>query len=581
MNRCVSPSCGHPIEDGQKFCSACGAKQEQAPKPPAAPAVVHCAACGAAVDGKFCQQCGASTKSTLPPARKESTVSRPEQVIPPSPAATASDIEWYQEQVDNLGEDGVLEEEELRYLAEARREKRIDIATHNRIVNERRLFEGLPLSVEFDPNRVFLRAGSPSSLSMAVHNLMPGSKSLAKDVQIEYICTTDNTIVKRAAKNIGGGKRQQISFSIAPPPQAGLYEISGIIEARFIDGRLFRGKFQLVGLKAAGAAEMVNGPQSVSITLQGDANMFKGGILPTGRMTEEPTGEILVASGTWQATTVEPATQAELDEWRIAHSSPAHSMPAIVETVKGTPLPCRAVLLRVKNERPTTTDDALMDIWVHFGDSFTIGRDPVRSDYMTAVEPFHPPQQYAYNVQQSMRVSSLHGEFRLQSHGAQFTDLGSSNGTFIHGSRLTARQPQLIATGTEIDIANALTLRTKIYMGDDGFAHALHIERVNNIASRSYVVAPGGLGFWPGETSLVGPRSRDHRNAPIVFDWHQQGLCIRNLGMSGVQRIAFSGTTSRIGIREREALDHRDRIVLGNQWTIFVAEITPLRPGSY
>jgi hypothetical protein len=52
-------------------------------------------------------------------------------------------------------------------------------------------------------------------------------------------------------------------------------------------------------------------------------------------------------------------------------------------------------------------------------------------------------------------ISKFHGVFRCdtQSGEFKFTDVGSSNGTFIHGRRIEANAPQPVASGTAINFA--------------------------------------------------------------------------------------------------------------------------------
>lgn len=49
-------------------------------------------------------------------------------------------------------------------------------------------------------------------------------------------------------------------------------------------------------------------------------------------------------------------------------------------------------------------------------------------------------------------VSGLHAEIRVENGEAWLMDVGSTNGTFVNGTRLTPNQPQLLANGDEVKI---------------------------------------------------------------------------------------------------------------------------------
>lgn len=64
-------------------------------------------------------------------------------------------------------------------------------------------------------------------------------------------------------------------------------------------------------------------------------------------------------------------------------------------------------------------------------------------------------------------VSRHHAEIRMESEGPTLTDLHSSNGTFIEGTRLPPDQPRLLSDGTRIQIGPFL-LTYQVGDGDEG-----------------------------------------------------------------------------------------------------------------
>lgn len=66
-------------------------------------------------------------------------------------------------------------------------------------------------------------------------------------------------------------------------------------------------------------------------------------------------------------------------------------------------------------------------------------------------------------------VSRHHAELRLEPEGPTITDLRSSNGTFIEGTRLPPNQPRLLTNGTRIQIGPfLLTYQVSSVTGGDG-----------------------------------------------------------------------------------------------------------------
>lgn len=599
MSVCVARACGAELQPGQKFCMECGTKQpSQVPEPPV-PSAVSCTNCGAVVTGRFCMECGtpapahetapvasaggggtAATRPTAPALpSKPSPASRPSP--PPRPSPSKAALEEYNALLEEFSSDGVLDDGERHALRQHRSRLGIDDRVHERMIAEKGLFVGMPIALEYDPKNLFLRQGSPTSLAMALRNCSSDGGDYVKSVHIDYTCSTSSEVESRNLRGIAQGRRGQLSFRISPPPSAGLYTLNGVLEATFMDGRTVRGRFQMPALKAAPSFRGT-GPQSVNINLQGDANMIKGGLLSGGRMTEEPTGEICAASGTWREVDLQPATEDEVYQWRrAAESKNAPSAVQLAAEVRGEPLPCRGVVVRIQQVTTRPGTIPTQDLWFMASDEVLMGRDANRSDVQAAIEPFDPPAEHPENVQQSMRISSCHIKFRLDRRVAVATDQGSANGTFAAGKRVNPRESLELRSGIELNLASALDLKPEVFMGDDGFAHALRIRRVNNVPERSYVLAPGGLGIWPGDWALAGPRTRDGQRAPVVLDWHLRGLCVRNVGHRSVKLLPFSGTPSSVRVGERVALGYRDRVQVGDRWTLFVADIIPLRPGSY
>jgi phage tail-like protein len=68
-------------------------------------------------------------------------------------------------------------------------------------------------------------------------------------------------------------------------------------------------------------------------------------------------------------------------------------------------------------------------------------------------------------------VSRQHAEIRMESEGPTLTDLHSSNGTFIEGTRLPPDQPRLLSDGTRIQIGPFLLIY-QVGDGDDSTAAA-------------------------------------------------------------------------------------------------------------
>jgi len=596
MSPCVKPDCTAVLPAGTNFCSACGTRQ-----------TASCSACGAVLDGgRFCSACGApagAQASALPGAGPGSQPAPPPKLGPPSSlessptlppgaprppsagavplrASSPEGLDQYREILKGFAEDGVLDEGELSALRDYARELGVTSHDHERLVEGSKLFIGAPLELALDPKTCFLKAGSPSTLTVSVRNCLTAGKDMIREVSLTYRCSTSSRIETRRVLSVPSRGRKKASFTVDAPPHEGQYRLDGTVEAHFLDGRVFRGVFEVPGLMAAGDRAHT-GPQSVTLNM-GDANMIKGAGFLGGGASEQNTGEIRVASGTWQTIEVEPVPEALIDEWRVRNQDAGSA--AVVRAdagVRGEPLPCRGLVLRVQQQ--TSRVDAAMnrDIWVMRGDAFTMGRDGARADVQAAIEPFHPPAEHPHNVSQSMRISSLHLQVRLSDRGAAVTDMGSSNGTTSGGRPIDRQVPLPVAQGMEVTLGGALTLRPEVLIGDDGHAHALYVARVNNVPERSYVLAPGGLGLWPADYRLVGPRQRDGRRAPVVLDWHLGGLCVRNVGMTGLVRVPFGGAPARVPVGQRVALDERDRIQLGERWVLFVADVLALRPGTF
>ena len=111
--------------------------------------------------------------------------------------------------------------------------------------------------------------------------------------------------------------------------------------------------------------------------------------------------------------------------------------------------------------------------------------------------------------QQTMDISSRHGELIWDADGWWIADCGSKNGVFYNGVRLEPNQAQPISSESTIGIAGVLTLVARQSAGK-----GLILRRINNLPDWSYYLTrepiefgSGGLDPTVGKMPLIGTLS--------------------------------------------------------------------------
>jgi len=489
-----------------------------------------------------------------------------------SPEAVAE----YSALVAQMASDGIIEDWEERVMQTRRTSLGISQDTHDRLVEEH-LQEARPwlrAAVDAEAMAAF-RTGYACMLRIQVHNL--SSEGLAS-VKVEVSTSSSNGLVSVKAPRLGPGADEVVQL-LLQPEVAGHHQLELLFAATDYHGTTRHFRSQALAFEVA-RTEGEQGHRVYNVDL---SSLQVGKLGHIGGL--EPSSGGLLDATRWVGVPLSPLTESESTRWASERRSPllrtsADSGAVLpVAPIQGEPLACRGVLLRVMQHVSGSKRPVLRDLWCLNGDAFTMGRKASHADLEALVEPYYPPHEHPKNFELCGLISGCHLSFRLDRRGAEVCDEGSRNGTYVAEQRLVARLPVPIASGTPVRLASALTLVPEVLVGDDDEAHVLWVKRVSNMPSRGYLLAPGGVGIWPGDDPLLGPRSRDGRQASLLLEWHERGLVVRNLGLPGVVHHSL-GQSAAIEPRARVALDHNDRIQLGDRWTLLVAEVLPLRPGQ-
>ena len=486
-------------------------------------------------------------------------------------------------------EDGVLDPGEVKHLRDLRERLGVSTAFYEGLFGEFQVFKGIPLDLQFDPENVFIKANSPTTFMVRVVNCAGDYQLTVKSVEFRYTCTTGSGLMKAKVVNILKDQNGRLSFDIKAPPSAGMYSLEGVLVAEFKCGRIFRAKFIFPRLHAKDRDDTPVA-QNVSIHLQGDANIVRAGG-PVRDLMIPPDRGSLIKSTRWESIDLIPYTEDQVVEWvgdienvtvegnsglfrkKIPTKPVADPKPEpklLADYADQTPaLPCRGVLLRVLGQG----EPAEQDIWMVRGQC-SFGRDPSRADFIAALEPYAPTDEFRENFSHSQKVSGEHLKFSITKAALQFTDLGSANGTMLNGARVARHHAGTLCEDDLVSLANVLALRVRLIRSLKGGVFAARLFRDNNTKHRSYLLAPDGVGLWEKDDQVVGLVMRSGRPAGAVLEWQKRALCVRNHSKAD-----FTVTRTRqvesvkIQPGQRAFLRCGDRIEMENQITILVAEI--------
>lgn len=102
----------------------------------------------------------------------------------------------------------------------------------------------------------------------------------------------------------------------------------------------------------------------------------------------------------------------------------------------------------------------------------------------------HPECEVSFDPQRDIDASSRHAELRTVDGGWVLVDLGSSNGTYVEGRRIT-ETPVARGTPLSIDFGPGGP-RVRLFIGDDGEIEALPPAPVE--AQRPRWIVPASIG---------------------------------------------------------------------------------------
>ena len=102
----------------------------------------------------------------------------------------------------------------------------------------------------------------------------------------------------------------------------------------------------------------------------------------------------------------------------------------------------------------------------------------------------HPDCEVAFDAHRDIDASSRHAELRPVEAGWVLVDIGSSNGTYVEGRRVT-ETPIATATATGIEFGPGGP-RVRLFIGDDAAIEALPPAPVEITRPRWLVPALGG-----------------------------------------------------------------------------------------
>ena len=140
--------------------------------------------------------------------------------------------------------------------------------------------------------------------------------------------------------------------------------------------------------------------------------------------------------------------------------------------------------------------------WLARHGALTLGRDIQHPevDVVASIDPCGPEPEHRRNREATFRISSRHVTLRLRGGKALVRDRGSTNGTTVGGIVLKPETNHpLSGSGkpVRIDLAMELSLEAECWPGDAGHVSGVHLRRVSNTTTRSYVVCADGVGVDP------------------------------------------------------------------------------------
>ena len=430
----------------------------------------------------------------------------------PLDVPSSENIAIYKQHMEDVAEDGILEDFEVHFLNEKRKELQISEQLHEELLGKYTLIRGVPFQLDLNSD----------SFQQIEQNFVGYMRVKVTEALHEMIVYTHCNILNHPIhqSNIRRLRPQSGYKDISVcmiPYQSGSYVfeilIKVITKEQQVGWYINQTPIDVLISTSQGGVKHVQ--LKIEDTLSNTSKDVSQSVWSNLAFVAEHPDDAEIWLKNKQSTQDEPVQKEENASLKSTFSI----MPPM-DLLSGTPLQkCKITLI----EETEKQIECIVKSKVSFGHHTTL------SDMQILVEPIHSFTNDDPNLAKSLQISRKHFEISFEENSIYFSDLGSSNGTFFNKQRLKRQERITIENRIPLTIANVLDIEIERINDSNGMPSAAIIHRVNSNPNKCHVILHQQLGLWFEQNFELGQSVSEDKMAPLsLFCNERNELCLQN-----------------------------------------------------
>ena len=416
---------------------------------------------------------------------------------------TPSALEEYRRIFGEFAHNGVLEEWEQKELEILRNTLHITNETHQKILLEYSVIEGVPFELEIEQSSCIHHVvGIRGECDIKLHANID-----LHTLEVYWYSATDEGVVQEFSFSHLRPKRPRIERISVVPPLPGRYSVDIVCQAILHSGQKawFRCSRPIALLVQEDNGQISSNSNWTPVSIDG--------------RTEE----------SWQGVQFDAIDEVQARDWHMQKTKRSskssglytHTKPPD-KTTKETTLLQLCTGESIRNFVWTWMGGEQKRFYGTIGEEFSLGSNLEISAQQLIIEPIEPQSQYIDNIRRSQRISRQHLHIKSIGGTVHATNFGS-NGSSIGSKALQKGESCVLSNHANILIANDLLLQAKLYR-DTANRTSVHLLRLNNFPVKSHFLLSATVGLWEDKEWLLGAEE----GASILLQDKDGDLCLVN-----------------------------------------------------
>ena len=429
-------------------------------------------------------------------------------------------------------DDGILEDWEETHLKQRARELGIRQSTYNEIVKVSQPLNVSTIKIAYDAiSMSSFVAEQHCQIRLSLENI---DQVPIRELIIEYVVTPIDVIYNETLKKLPPKQSKIVALPFMPE-KAGQYAFEAVVTIHNFNNQTLY--YYIPSLQFA-VKDKTTMPSSITYNVDAGVrvasekygSMVEGSNIHIDALPKSLSDGGVLGEYDFKSISAKPISQVDVQQFVIKHEQ------RFVRRGQKTNRSVTSVFIREKYKTTIkaktytlTTIDQKVFV-TSLGESMTLGRDPKQVDQPLWVEPCMPPQQHLQNFSKTKDISSNHCCISIQNHIVNFTDT-SANGSTIDDTKISRGTTVALDTGSKIQIAKSLLLKSTLWKGVTGMVETVVFERIDNCPEKRHVLIKGAVGVWMNSSEILGSPI----GAAVTLEGVDEWLCLVNRSSAPMQ----------------------------------------------